>query len=141
MRPGLRSTRVAYSPLMRSPTAALQTYVRTPEQLALAAERKAKRQKLQASTETDLNSPGLIPSREWIRLQSTQSDAFRVRVMTWNVSPLFFFPSVVTTQGFFFLTMARYLRSVSFVSLRCAELIRKPQCEWQAAPYFQRAPA
>jgi hypothetical protein len=66
-------------------------YIPTPEQLALAAERKAKKQKLaEENALSNTTTPQIkILSRPWISLQSPQiaHPPKPVRFMTWNVSP------------------------------------------------------
>jgi len=61
----------------------------TPEQLAIAAERKAKRLRQQAEAPTVppvSKDRGRIVKREWISLKNRESDSSCVKIATWNVS-------------------------------------------------------
>ncbi|KAJ7487688.1 Endonuclease/exonuclease/phosphatase [Mycena galericulata] len=66
-----------------------KNFQRTPEQIALSEERKAKRQKLQeqppAPDNTQENKGAILP-RPWINLDCAGSqDGIRVKLMTWNL--------------------------------------------------------
>lgn len=66
---------------------ASKRYERTPEQIKLSEERKAKKQKLQPAA-TELDDEGRFLARPWITLPGVFEDdeSFRrVKIMTWNV--------------------------------------------------------
>jgi hypothetical protein len=68
-----------------------KAYIPTPEQIALAAKRKAKREQLAtehaapAATSVPSDHQGRFLSREWMQLRDPGAALLRVKIMTWNV--------------------------------------------------------
>lgn len=71
-------------------------YQPTLEEIALAAEKRAKRARLAATTTPTApkatvvdNVKGRILPRKWIELPTTEGskESMRIKIMTWNVSP------------------------------------------------------
>jgi len=62
----------------------------TAEQIALSAERKAKKQKIQS---TENNPAAVIVNRAWIQLENTYDERQQeqqIKVLTWNVRLSFY---------------------------------------------------
>lgn len=87
--------RQAPSGIQAHSTGSLQTmsstkrYQPTPQQIALAKERKAKRAKISSSQADE--AKGKILARKWVQLpvvEHQQDGTRRVKVMTWNVRAL-----------------------------------------------------
>lgn len=88
-------------------------YQPTPEQMALAEERKAAKRAKICTYAAPNEAKGSIIPRKWIQLPTVEDqDARRVKVMTWNVRPFCSFIQriLVTLVNF------SYLLNVSFVS-------------------------
>jgi hypothetical protein len=75
-----------------SPKVTRKPFHLTPEQLALSAERKAKKGSTSVSPPSDHTGPaGAIVDRAWIALPTSEQDATNghqvqhIKVLTWNV--------------------------------------------------------
>ena len=61
-------------------------YELTPEQLALAEEKRQQRLRQKEKAEAPQADPrSKILAREWLKLADPQEDTVRLKVMTWNV--------------------------------------------------------
>jgi hypothetical protein len=84
-------------------------YLLTQEQLALAAERKAKRQKKAEVSTPESQETGIILEREWMQLHAPQANC--VKVLTWNVCSFF----LAQIRHAVIEMITSYLHNVSFV--------------------------